>query len=87
MEVLQEVDLGQGHKVEFGNSSWDPASESIRNRYPTASGGFSPHSSSELPIEDLEPLVVEAARRDKLGIRAAAQMIAALSASIGRQVP
>lgn len=87
MDVTDEVDLGNGHKIEFGRSSWDPSAESIRNRYPTSSGGFSPHSSSELPIEDLAPLVMEAARRDKIDKKAAAQIIRELATSIERQVP
>lgn len=60
MKVNKTIDLGHGHKIEIGLASWDNTKTSIRNRYPTASGGFSPHSSSELPIEDLPILIIEA---------------------------
>lgn len=60
MKVQKEIDLGGGHKIEFGKASWDNTKTSIRNRYPTSTGGFSPRSSSEIPIEDLKPLVIEA---------------------------
>ncbi len=38
MEVHISFDLGKGHKIEFGDSSWDPESFSVRNRYPTKNG-------------------------------------------------
>lgn len=60
MNVKKTIDLGSGHKIEFGEASWDNSKISIRNRYPTSTGGFSPRSSSEIPINDLKLLIVEA---------------------------
>ena len=85
MRVESVVDLGDGHLIEFGRATWDDSAESIRNRYPTSTGGFSPRSSSEFPIEDLEHLIIEAARRDKLPVTVCAHAIAALAESVMRQ--
>lgn len=85
MEVDDVVDLGGGHTIEFGRATWNRDDRSVRNRYPTSTGGFSPRSSSEIPVHDFEPLIVESARRDVFSVDAAERMIAALSNSIGRQ--
>jgi hypothetical protein len=62
MKVEKRIDLGQGHSIEFGKATWDPNSISIRNRYPTSTGGFSPRSSSEIPIEDVKLIVTESVK-------------------------
>jgi hypothetical protein len=85
MEVHDTVDRGDGHLIEFGAATWDPKATSVRNRYPTSSGGFSPHSSSEIPLEDFEPMVVEIANRDLLSPGACARIIQALAQSVARQ--
>ena len=59
MKVERKIDLGNGHSIEFGKATWDENSVSIRNRYPTSTGGFSSRSSSEIPIEDVK-IIVEA---------------------------
>jgi hypothetical protein len=64
MQVQDSVDLGEGHSIEFGQATCNPMARSVRNRYQTPTGGFSPRSSSEIPIEDIMPLVVETLRRD-----------------------
>jgi hypothetical protein len=66
MEVKKTINLGSGHKIELGNATWDKNKKSVRNRYPTAKGGFSPRSSSELPIEDIELLVTSCIENDYL---------------------
>ena len=66
MKVEKSIDLGSGHKIEIGSSSWDDSKKSIRNRYPTSTGGFSPHSSSELPVEDISIITLEAIKNDLL---------------------
>ncbi len=66
MKVEKTIDLGNGHKIEIGSSSWDVTKKSIRNRYPTSNGGFSPRSSSELPIEDIPLIINEAIKNDLL---------------------
>lgn len=66
MDVKDTVDLGSGHFIEFGNSTWDASQESVRNRYSTSTGGFNRFSSSEIPLDDIEEIVTETAKRDKL---------------------
>lgn len=63
VDETKTLDLGGGHKIEFGKASWDETKTSIRNRYPTSTGGFSPRSSSEIPIEDLPVLIIEALKK------------------------
>lgn len=64
MNVKKTIDLGSGHKIELGTASWDKSVETIRNRYPNKTGKFNPHSSSELTIDDLKSLVIEAIKND-----------------------
>lgn len=59
MKVEKVIELGNGHKIEFGKASWNEQATSLRNRYPTKNGGFSPRSSSEIPIEDVKILLKE----------------------------
>ena len=58
MKVEKTIDLGNRHKIEFGESTWDEDSLSVRNRYPTSTGGFSPRSSSEIPLNDVKLIVI-----------------------------
>ncbi|AUX46996.1 uncharacterized protein SOCE26_085070 [Sorangium cellulosum] len=85
MKVQHAQDLGNGHSIEIGAATWDPSDRSVRNRYQTASGGFSPHSSSEIPVDDLVPLIEFLAKHDELSIEQCAKVINALSVSILRQ--
>lgn len=66
MNVKDTVELGSGHFIEFGYSTWDPSQESVRNRYSTSTGGFNRFGSSEIPLDDIEGIVIETAKRDKL---------------------
>jgi len=75
-----------GHIIETGNSTWDSNEISIRNRYPTRNGGFSPRSSSEIPIRDLRFLIRVAADQDLLSPIEIAAMMASLSASLSRRL-
>lgn len=85
MLVHEKIELGVGHSIEFGGATWDGNEASVRNRYLTADGKFSPHSSSELSLDDLTILIVESAARDIFKIPSIARMLTALSASISRQ--
>jgi len=85
MRVKDSVPMGNGHSIEFGEATWDPSTQSVRNRYDTPNGRFSPHGSSEIPLSDLVPILTETAKRDLLDIPSAAQIIEALSTSIIRQ--
>lgn len=85
MNIRESIDLGDGHKIEIGESSWDRNETSIRNRYPTADGRFNPHASSEIPLYDIEPLVSALASRDLLDVAATASLVEVLVASLVRR--
>jgi butyrate kinase len=85
MNVTDRVVLRVGHSVEFGNATWNPDVQSVRNRYDNEDGTFSPRGSSELPIPDLVHIIVESARRDIIEPEHAERMIGALIASIARR--
>jgi len=72
--------------IEIGESSWDSEERSIRRRY-QPDGKFSPHGSSEIPIEDLKIIMEAAARHDELEPKTCAEIIKALAESAHRQLP
>lgn len=76
----------EGHVIEIGQATWDSDETSVRNRYPTSNGGFSPRSSSELPIRDLRGIIETVAKEDRLEPKDIAAMISALSASLERKL-
>lgn len=88
MIVHHVLPLGGGHSIEIGNSTWDDAARSIRDRYddPTT-GHFNPHSSSEIPMDDLVLLSTFAAKHDELSASQCAEIIMTLADSIKRQHP
>ena len=87
MNVQHQRNLNAGHLIELGEATWDPTARSIRNRYPTSTGGFSPRSSSEVPIEDLVDMATFAATHDELSAAQCAEIIRELAESIRRQHP
>jgi hypothetical protein len=85
MQVEWQVELGEGHRIEGGRASWGGGrSRSIRNRYATRNGGFSPRSSSELPIGDVELLVIHASQHGELTNLQRAHIIQHLSEDMTR---
>ena len=85
MNVEHTLNLSDGHLIEIGESTWDPQNaRSIRDRWPTSTGGFSPRSSSEVPMESLAPMLTFAAQHDELSAAECAEIIAELAASIRR---
>jgi len=82
MNVIDSVQIANGHTIEWGYSTWDPNATAIRNRYEP----FSPHSSSELPIEDLEHLLTAATNWNLLDTGSMARMIEALAVSLRQSV-
>ena len=86
MQVRKTIDLGGGHSIEIGTPTWDESGDqtSIRSRYPTSTGGFSPRSSSELPLDDVRHIAVAAAEEDLLSQTEIAEMMIALSNSLLR---
>jgi hypothetical protein len=82
MEVEWTVDLGEGHRIEGGRPSWGGKTRSIRDRYPTRNGGFSPRSSSEIPMGDVELLVTCASQHGELSNIQRARIIRQLAADM-----
>jgi hypothetical protein len=88
MNVQHTLDLGNGHLIELGEATWDPENaRSVRDRWPTTTGGFSPRSSSEVPTPSLVPMLTFAAQHDELSAAECAEIIIALADSIRRQHP
>lgn len=85
MRVEHQQDLGDGHRIEIGEATWGGGARSVRNRYPTATGGFSPHSSSEVPLRDLVPMLRLVGEHDELSVAQCAEIVAALAASVLRR--
>lgn len=86
MKVQDQVDLGNGHLIEIGQSTWDDGEISVRNRYPTANGGYNWNSSSEIPLNDLRPIVEAIAERDLFDVSTTALLIEVLAASLTRRL-
>lgn len=79
--------LSPSHCIEVGASTWNPSETSIRCRYEDPeSGRFSPHGSSEIPLEDLQHVMEVAAENDLLDVATCAKIIEAIARSIQRQV-
>jgi hypothetical protein len=83
-KVMTRV-LFPGHSIEVGGSSWDGRETSICSRYDNDDGTSNPHCSSELPLDDLRPIMEVAAQNDLLDSATCAAIIEALAASIQRQ--
>ena len=86
MDVTKTKSLGGGHSIEIGKATWDSEEISIRNRYPTSKGGFSPRSSSEIPLKDVVELITVIADEDLYDPKILAGIIENLSKSIIRQL-
>ena len=83
MDVQHSMAVEHGHSIELGLSTWDPkGARSIRDRWATSNGGFSPRSSSEVPVRSLLPMVVFAAQHDELTSSECAEIIVALAESM-----
>lgn len=85
MDVEHVKELDEGHTIEIGAATWNSNDRSVRNRYQTSTGGFSPHSSSEIPMSDLADIIVFVANHEELSVSECAKMIIALAASIQAQ--
>ncbi len=87
VDTTKTKNISASHSIEIGQSSWDPKEISIRSRYDGATGRFSPHGSSELPLYDLQPLMESAAKFDLLNANECTAIIQFLADSIIRQCP
>ena len=86
MNVIKEIKINQEHSIEIGKATWDEDYISIRNRYKTKKGGFSPHSSSELPLNDIQIIVSVVSNEDLLSLKSLQIMMKKILKSMIRQL-
>jgi hypothetical protein len=81
----------ENHKIQIGVSTWtennpvDEQSESIRRAVYNADGIFSPHGSSEIPIEDMTLLIRTCIQKDKISPEEMADILNDITESMQRQ--
>jgi hypothetical protein len=79
------------HKIQIGVSTWtqdnsiDEQTESIRRAVYNENGKFSPHSSSEIPIEDMALLIRACIQRDKISCQEMSDILNDITASMQRK--
>jgi hypothetical protein len=74
MKVIEEINHPNlpNHTIQFGISTWtenEPVNmqtESVRRAVYNSGGTFSPHGSSEIPMEDMPLLIRECVKRSKI---------------------
>lgn len=94
MIVKDEVRLNDypNYRLEFGIATWTEKlpeaeqEESVRNRYDMEDGHFSPHNSSEIPLNDIEFIICECLKRDKLSTSSLINILKEIPPSIERQL-
>ena len=80
------------HEIQIGISTWtennpvDEQSESIRRAVYNADRKFSPHGSSEIPIEDMALLIRTCIQRDRISLQEMSEILIDISASLKRQL-
>lgn len=80
------------HYIQFGISTWteneapSEQTESIRRAVYNDGGIFSPHGSSEIPMEDMTLLMRACIERDKIEINELTVLLDEISNSIKRQI-
>jgi len=76
------------HSIQFGISTWtknsppDEQTESIRRAVYNDDGIFSPHGSSEIPMEDMTLLIRSCIQRNKISIEDMANILSDISVSL-----
>lgn len=79
------------HEIQIGVSTWtennpvEEQSESIRRAVYNAEGKFSPHGSSEIPIEDMAMLIRACIQRDRISRQKLSDILDDINASMQRQ--
>jgi hypothetical protein len=79
------------HEIQIGVSTWtennpvEEQSESIRRAVYNSEGKFSPHGSSEIPIEDMAMLIRACIQRDRISRQELADILDDINASMQRQ--
>lgn len=90
-EVFPHPSL-DNHEIQIGVSTWtqnNPVgdqTESIRRAVYNEDGIFSPHGSSEIPIEDMALLIRACIQRDRISRQEMLDILNDISASIQRQL-
>lgn len=89
MEVKDEIKHPalDNHFIQFGSATWSDItnpSESVRRAVYNEDGVFSPHGSSELPINDMGLMIRECLKRDKINIDEMKRIQSEISASLER---
>lgn len=81
----------RNHFIQFGISTWtenlseSEQQESIRRAVYNEDGVFSPHGSSEIPLNEMGMLLRRCLELDKISIQEMAEILDGISASIRRQ--
>lgn len=81
----------RNHFIQFGISTWTEnlpeteQEESMRRAVYNQDGVFSPHGSSEIPINEIAMLFVKCLERDKIKIHEMDKVLDEISKSIKRQ--
>lgn len=81
----------RNHFIQFGTSTWTEneisanQSNSIRRAVYSQEGRFSPHGSSEIPIEDMGLLFRECVSRDLISVEELNNILNEIIASIQRR--
>jgi hypothetical protein len=79
------------HEIQIGISTWteknpiDQQTESIRRAVYNEVGKFSPHGSSEIPIEDMALLIRACLQRDRITRQEMIDIVNDITASMQRQ--
>lgn len=81
----------ENHFIQFGISTWteklpeSEQAESIRRAVYNQDGKFNPHSSSEIPLNEMGMLFRRCLELDKIDIQEMTEVLNEISASIRRQ--
>lgn len=79
------------HEIQIGVSTWtennplNEQTESIRRAVFNEDGKFSPHGSSEIPIEDMTLLIRACIQRDRISRQEMSDILNDITASMQRQ--
>lgn len=91
VENLPHPTLPETHVIQFGISTWteeeleENQTESIRRAVYNSEGKFSPHGSSEVPMEDMSLLICECIKRNKIPMNQIADIMSEISEYLKRQ--
>lgn len=70
------------HSIEWGQSTWDSGSFSIRNRYDLDNGKFNKAGSGEIYWEDFKTMIIESIKRDYFNKKEIGLLLKAISEKV-----